>query len=296
MEHRLRRVLIVDSELASIEALQSSLRSMHRTVGEIFQVSSLADARSHISKEPPDIIYIDPFAFNINESADFILSLDRDLEVVFVLFVNYQQLRDRDSEIYRGERKNLRRYFRLDKLTPLHILADEVEATLKNCLYDIELWEARAVMKNLNYRAGIQPTQADLCLVVMSFSSLPQYTDTYRFGIENAVRDCGYRCVRIDHFEHNGRITNALFEQIESARFLVADLTDARPNCYYEVGWAHRAQKDVILTIRSGTEIHFDLKDYNFIVYDSVADLQDKLSERIRATVGPQRHSQSNKS
>ena len=127
---------------------------------------------------------------------------------------------------------------------------------------------------------------ANRCFVIMSFSDDKRLVDFYRFGINLAVEKCGFECVRVDEIEHNHRITDEVLQQIEAARFVVADLTEARPNCYYELGWAHRAGKEVIPTVHASTPIHFDLKDYNFIIYQTASDLCDRLEERIRTTVG----------
>lgn len=126
----------------------------------------------------------------------------------------------------------------------------------------------------------------NLCFVIMSFSGDKRLGDFYRFGIKAAIEEAGYECVRVDEIEHNRKITDLLLQRIEASRFLVADLTEARPNCYYELGWAHRASKDVILTIHSSTPIHFDIKDYNFLVYESASDLHDRLYKRIQETIG----------
>ena len=126
----------------------------------------------------------------------------------------------------------------------------------------------------------------DLCFVIMSFSNDKRLADFYRFGIKAAIEEAGYQCARVDEVEHNRRITDLVLQQIETSRFVVADLTEARPNCYYELGWAHRARKEVVLTIHSGTPIHFDVKDYNFVVYESASELHDRLHKRILETMG----------
>jgi hypothetical protein len=66
----------------------------------------------------------------------------------------------------------------------------------------------------------------------------------------------------------------------------VADLTEARPNCYYELGVAHTLRKEVIHLAYSSNDIHFDVRDFNFILYSRIDILAQKLHERILATVG----------
>jgi hypothetical protein len=74
-------------------------------------------------------------------------------------------------------------------------------------------------------------------------------------------------------------------ENVERAYFIVANLTEARPNCYCELGMAHGLGKDVILLSNTMTDVHFDVRDTNVIVYGSVSDLKSKLEKRIRGTI-----------
>jgi hypothetical protein len=123
------------------------------------------------------------------------------------------------------------------------------------------------------------------CFVIMSFGDNPTLQDHYDLGIKPTVEECGFECVRADEVEHNLRITETIIGLIRNAHFVVADLTDERPNCYYELGYAHALRKNVIHTINKESSVHFDVKDYNFIVYTRLQELRDRLKQRIEATV-----------
>jgi hypothetical protein len=128
-----------------------------------------------------------------------------------------------------------------------------------------------------------------LCFAIMSFSKNPVLADFYEKAIKPTIADLGYRCERLDEQHFNGRITERIVRNLRAARFVVADLTEARPNCYYELGVAHSLRKEVIHLAYSGDPgaIHFDIKDFNFIVYSRIDELAASLRERVLATVGP---------
>lgn len=125
-----------------------------------------------------------------------------------------------------------------------------------------------------------------LCFVIMSFSKTPDLKNAYEMAIKPAIKELGYECIRIDETEHNGKISEAIIENIKKAKFIVADLTENRPNCYYELGYAHALEKTVIHLTNNADSLHFDIKDYNFISYENdLPGLKASLLARIRKTV-----------
>jgi len=123
------------------------------------------------------------------------------------------------------------------------------------------------------------------CFVIMSFGGNPTLQDHYELAIKPAVEEFDMDCIRVDELDYNGKITEKIIGLIRNAHFIIADLTEERPNCYYELGYAHALNKVVIHTINKQSPIHFELKDYNFIVYSRVQELTDRLRKRIEATL-----------
>lgn len=74
-------------------------------------------------------------------------------------------------------------------------------------------------------------------------------------------------------------ITNQIIEHIAESELILADLTGARPNCYYETGVAYALGKELILTIKKGERAHFDLSVYRFIEWKTEHELRLKLRE-----------------
>ncbi len=108
----------------------------------------------------------------------------------------------------------------------------------------------------------------------------PELTDVAD-AVRGVFRTFDIRAVRADDIEHEGLITDRVINEIRTAEFLFADLTGARPNVYYEIGFAHALGKRVILFRKSGTGVHFDLAGYNCPEYENLRDLKDKLSRRL---------------
>ncbi len=122
-----------------------------------------------------------------------------------------------------------------------------------------------------------------LCFVIMPFSDSlqPVYEDSIRPIVEAA----GLRCERADDAHGSTLITWDIWERINRARFLIADLTDLNANVFYELGLAHALSKDVVLLTQSMEFVPFDLKGLRCICYDSSRRGTQKLEERLAATI-----------
>ena len=110
-----------------------------------------------------------------------------------------------------------------------------------------------------------------------SRSELVDVADT----VKQVFEQFDVRGVRAGDIEHEDQITKRILGEIETAEFLFADLTDGRPNVYYEVGYAHALNRRVILYRKAGTGLHFDLAGYNCPEYENLRDLREKLTRRL---------------
>lgn len=110
----------------------------------------------------------------------------------------------------------------------------------------------------------------------------------YNQAIEPAIREAGYQPIRIDKTEHVNRIDDEIITQLKQSRFLVADFTAQRAGVYYEAGFMHGFGRNVIWMVEKSEldKVHFDVRQYNFIDYDSWSDAKSRLYYRIMALEG----------
>ena len=147
-------------------------------------------------------------------------------------------------------------------------------------------------MEAYSYLSDLEKSAVDSqqAFVAMWFDDSMQAT--YEKGIAPAIRDAGYKPLRIDQKEHLKKIDDAIIAEIRRSRFLVADFTQgddgARGGVYYEAGFAHGLNIPVIFTCRADVidDVHFDTRQYNHITWKSPDELREKLARRISATIG----------
>ncbi|MCI0550334.1 MAG: TIR domain-containing protein [Anaerolineae bacterium] len=100
-------------------------------------------------------------------------------------------------------------------------------------------------------------------------------------GIKTAGSSVGLRVERVKDVPGDYRITDQVVKMINTAKFIVADLTHERPNVYFELGYARGLDKTVITVARDGTNIHFDVKDWTYISYTDSRILERDIKKRF---------------
>jgi nucleoside 2-deoxyribosyltransferase len=112
----------------------------------------------------------------------------------------------------------------------------------------------------------------------------------YEDGIQPAIREAGYDPLRIDRHEHVNRIDDEIIAQIKRSRFMVADFTGQRYGVYFEAGMMIGLGRTVIWLCDKEDldegKLHFDVRQFNFIAYESIEDAKMRLYNRILAIEG----------
>ena len=128
--------------------------------------------------------------------------------------------------------------------------------------------------------------------VAMWFSK--DMTEHYENGIKPAIEQSGYKAMNIGEKPDVDKIDDEIIAEIRRSRFLVADFTHgangARGGVYYEAGFAHGLGIPVIRSCRKDiidrNELHFDVRQYYHVPWETSEELRDGLAARIRALIG----------
>ncbi|HEX8242557.1 MAG TPA: hypothetical protein VF541_03665 [Longimicrobium sp.] len=106
-------------------------------------------------------------------------------------------------------------------------------------------------------------------------------------GIKPALEELGFTPIRLDYEQFNEPVDDRIVADIRRSGLVVADYTGNSAGVYFEAGFAMGLGIPVISTCRSDAvaQVHFDTRQYNHVVWDTPADLRERLSARIEATL-----------
>jgi hypothetical protein len=119
------------------------------------------------------------------------------------------------------------------------------------------------------------------CFLITPFGEDGRFHEVRRNGIDPAVMRFGFPTYRIDEVPTVDSIIDATRDHIALADFVVADLTGARPNCYYEIGYAHAIGRPVAHIIHVDEEPHFNVSVLQLIKYRNGKHLRQLLEQHL---------------
>src|SRR5215210_9601270 len=122
-----------------------------------------------------------------------------------------------------------------------------------------------------------------LVFVIMPFKG-QDMNDTYA-AVKDECKKLRLHAKRVDENVGSGFVIREITDLIERAEFIVCDLTNERPNVYYELGYAHGVGNegaDILLIAREGTSLHFDIAPLRVQYYSSTENLRTIVSSSLK--------------
>lgn len=151
----------------------------------------------------------------------------------------------------------------------------ELDSVRRNSISATPIWEGRAF-----------PMERDYCFVLMPFSDTADVQKVYRDHVKPVLENrCGLRCERADDIYDISGVMQSVWEGINRARLVIADLTERNANVFYELGIAHTLGKPVIMLTQSMDFVPFDLRHLRCIVYEYKPGNIERLEQALERTI-----------
>lgn len=123
--------------------------------------------------------------------------------------------------------------------------------------------------------------ETDTCFVLMPFQPI-KLTEIYQRYIKEPIEaQTGLRCVRADDIYQSSEIMRDIWEHMNKAKLVIADMTSKNPNVFYELGMAHVLGKKVILISQTIDDVPFDLRGVRTITYEDRISGYEHLGRQV---------------
>jgi hypothetical protein len=133
---------------------------------------------------------------------------------------------------------------------------------------------------------SVSPQAGRFAFVAMRFND--EMLPLWKSSFEPSIKRAGFDPLLANDPIHNERIDARIITDIKRSRFLIADVTFQSPGVYFEAGYAIGLGRPVIWTCRTDrekTDMHFDTRQYNHILWRTPEELAEQLYLRIGATI-----------
>jgi hypothetical protein len=119
----------------------------------------------------------------------------------------------------------------------------------------------------------------------------PEMMDIFE-TIREECKKLGLDAKRVDESAGSGFVHIEIKDAIESAEFCIFDLSNDRPNVYYELGYAHgvgNESHDILLIAKQGTALHYDVAPLRVNFYADTSALRDILRQKLSGMIAKTR-------
>jgi hypothetical protein len=117
--------------------------------------------------------------------------------------------------------------------------------------------------------------------VIMQLTS--PYNELYQEVVRPVCEEMNVRTVRADETYGPGLIIADVVRQINESKFVIAEITPANPNVYYEVGYSHACGKPTILIAdRKIEKLPFDVSPFRTLFYENSIEGKRRVEEGLR--------------
>jgi len=131
-------------------------------------------------------------------------------------------------------------------------------------------------------------TGADFTVGFVAMSFDKSMEPAYFEAIHPAIEAAGWKSERADLVQFNTDVVDKFKTMIRGSRFVISECTMHRTGVYYEAGFAEGIGREVIWCCRADEigAAHFDTNHLSHVVWETPADLREKMFNRIVGTIG----------
>ena len=102
-------------------------------------------------------------------------------------------------------------------------------------------------------------------LVFVSMPHGRESDEKYQLAIKPACHSAGAVCERADELFFTGSVLQEVYSRIAKADVIIADISQANPNVWYELGYAHALGKHTLILAENSVDVPVDMAAHRVI-------------------------------
>jgi hypothetical protein len=123
----------------------------------------------------------------------------------------------------------------------------------------------------------------DLVFTLMEFRD--PYNAIYNTLIKPTVEAEEFRCVRSDDIYRTSAVIEDIWENINKAASVIAEISTNNPNVMYELGICHTVGKNVMMITQDPNKVPFNFRHLRFYHYSDNIPGSEELKNNIRSVL-----------
>lgn len=151
---------------------------------------------------------------------------------------------------------------------------------------ELEYLRGTAISANPIWQGREFDLEDDYCFVLMPFRDERDIQRVFRSHVKPLIeRKFRLRCERADDIYGIAGVMQSVWEGINRARLVIAELTGRNPNVFYELGIAHTLGKPVVMISQTIDDVPADLRHLRCIIYDYKPEEIVRFESALEKTV-----------
>jgi len=159
----------------------------------------------------------------------------------------------------------------------------EIAELLVNPTKDDSEKQLHIVRVNPIFRGRNFLKEEALCFVLIPFES--PYTEIYETIIKPTVEAEGFRCLKSDDIFSTTSVIEDIWENINKASIVIAEISDNNANVMYELGICHTVGKDVMMITQNPEKIPFNFRHLRSYPYKNDIAGSVELKKNITSMI-----------
>ncbi|MDH4318619.1 MAG: hypothetical protein OEV64_09540 [Desulfobulbaceae bacterium] len=119
--------------------------------------------------------------------------------------------------------------------------------------------------------------------IIMALNLKDPTQEKTRDFIVEALQEVGLRAEMTNGWSEMEMVSQSVLEQVKAAHLIIADLTNNKPQVYYNAGYGQALGKIVVYIAKKGSKIKIDLPDSDIIYYSNPPHLKAQFKKKINA-------------